>query len=268
MRQHSAEAVAKSIIEKCVPGVVAKFVQRQSHGEHDFDLFREDSKIGHMEVTRAMERGRQRDIAHINNLNVICPDLRYTWHIVPWPRPLIEKGEKVPRLPPIDKIGQDICSLLVKLENEGCLEFSADYYLRSATARRLVEELGIASGSCDSDSTGAGTVCMWYPRDDAAYQDPKYVLCAAQHEMEKPDNRKKLTGALAERHLFVMIDTMYYQPWYVINNCPPPNTSFQFDNDATHLWVAAWTPPDDWIVWSTTPNSSWRRDQVNLATAT
>ena len=113
---------------------------------------------------------------------------------------------------PINRIGNDVCSLLVELEKEGCVQFSAYFTSSSATVRRLVEDLGIDCGVCSSEATGVATVRMWYPSDDGAYQDPKYVLCAVRHEMEKPDNRKKLTSALAERHFFVMIDATYWQP--------------------------------------------------------
>lgn len=263
-------AVAKAIIERCAHGVFAKLVQRQDTGEWDFDLFRGDSKIGMVEVTQAADQGRRRDIAHIDDQDITCAELRHSWFITPRPRPLTDK-KKRGGLPPINKIRQDLCSSLVELEKEGCFKFSADRFQRSATAKRLVEKLGIDYGVCFPDSPATGMVHLTYPSDDPAHRDPEYVLCAVQREMEKSDNCRKLRSGrdnnLAERHFFVMIDEIScWQPWYAMNNCPPPATGFQFDNDATHLWVAATNHgrSTDWIVWSTMPAGSWQHHEIKL----
>lgn len=250
-----AEAAAKSIIERLIPGARMHYCDSQSLGEHDFDLEYPTGTRVPLEVTQSIDRAMKETCAAIRGSFVPRVLCKCDWYVYP--------GRDA-RINPIRK---RVDSYLAKIEAEGRTQFFAfTDSAKSPAVRKILLELGIEYGCVfkwKSPGIGIG------PPGDGGLVDPMLVNEAVEAEALKADNKRKLGAAAAsEKHLFVYVDYARTVISEAVNGEAPPAAGPKLPPEITHAWVATWAGDGGWhTVWHAQRGSSWTHmGQVNIET--
>ena len=255
-----AEAAAKSIVERLIPGARMHYRESQSLGEHDFDLVHPTGKRIPLEVTVATDEATEATRAAIRSPRrggSFIPRVHCArdWYI--YPR----------RHANINKIRKHVDSCLAALEAEGRTRFNAYIDAEEApSVFTILHELGIEHGSVVRWKSPGIAIPM---PGDGGVVDPALVNAAVETEALKADNQRKLRSAEGmEKHLFVYVTRTRHVLWVAVREGELPAAGPKLPPEITHVWVATWTGGCAWhTVWQAQRGFAWTHmGQVNVET--
>jgi hypothetical protein len=247
---------AERIVKAAMPDVTV--VQRDPGGgslqTHDFDLVRADGVVEAMEVTEATsEHLRNAEAARADQVPfgaLPAPGLKRTWHLITTPAtPFKRLGNCVPLLDQVEQAGLDRF-------------FASTDALRVPAVQDLAIRFGIEAGFGWAATTSPKLVPGLPSHLEEWVSDPndpgRWAREAGELEAHKADNMAKLTDSgVAERHLFVWVDSANSVPWNDLDRGDLPNRPPALPPAVTTLWVAAIDSGGRRIAWRVRPPGPW-----------
>jgi hypothetical protein len=227
-----------------------EYLESQSHGECDF-LLHINGESFPFEVTRATSERRQRLYAQILGsdgekqfLNRQCA--KYDWLVFP------------SHSADIRKLRKDVDAALAAIEAEGRTSFdiNADGGA-SAAVLRIWDDLRVEHG-VQMQWDPPGRIAIATPADGGTLSSDS-ILGAVEHELHKPDNRRKLGASRArERHLAVYLDDLGYLPQASMRHGLIPDAP-AMPPETTHLWVITNVGREpEYLVWRFDSATGWK----------
>jgi hypothetical protein len=227
-----SERVAKSVIESALPGSRMEFRAMQSKSQWDFDLWLPNGERTALEVTASTDRRYLQFLAVLGDESrggqfVSAERCQKDWWVHP------EEGAR------IDRIKRKLDEYLWPIEESGLAEFLApvDAYEQEAV-RRIWRDLRVDSGQ----------VVRWKPPrrigiaapGRGGFVDERHIARAVEKEAAKRDNIGKLEASgLAERHLFVFIDSSNHHAWGPMVSGMVPAAAPALPDAITHAWAVS-----------------------------
>ena len=222
-----AENLAKTIVESIDPDIALHFVEDQSHSVADFVINRSGKSTGILEVTLCT---REQAMALHNALK----DPRYAiidrkvcqsdWYIS------IRDGTR------LNQIGAKIEPHLRDLEIAG---IKRSYALAGSAKHPSIKALARLGVECAVQGNPQTPGLHFMRGTDAGWIDSSKVWEAADGELQKPDNLKKLRlpGA-TESHFFVLVSYLKGIEHSIMLDESPPSKSPALPRGITHVWIA------------------------------
>ena len=248
MKLKRSEQVAKYVIETIHEGARAEHLLQQSAGEYDIDLKYGDGTSAAVEVTSSTIEDLQQTLAEIGKQGccVRATACRNSWLVHPLPKARIKLIlEKVDRY-------------LSAIEAEGRTEFFAGHGQASSSVSQILHDLQIDEALTLQLPPPA---CIWVqgPSGQGSMVRPGDLQRAIEVEANKTDNRRKLEASgRAQRHLFVYVEPLNFEPWSaLINRCIPEQPPV-LPIEVTHVWAAAEVPDDGIVVWVAQRPNGWQ----------
>ena len=217
-------------------GTTVKFVESQSHGEHDFDVLDStQKKIGVVEVTAAIhERSKLSFEREKRQWPIQCPALQKGWLLMahnPDPRWVKNKGSK--HLAVFEENGLTEFDLRTQMSQNQAVAYAATKLNRN----------GIENGEAFDSPGNIGFLTSRGETSDAWIISHERVTEILIEALELPDNTAKLSatkhGASIDRHFFVEIDRHTHpaagSSMEAVN---PPSGPTDLKGRATHVWAA------------------------------
>lgn len=248
-----AEAVAKNVLERSLPGSRMEYRRSQSNGEHDFDLHHPD---GIVEVTCSIDRTLQGTWASILGKDnrggrIEAQFCKKSWAINPsWNAPISEIRKNVDRY-------------LAAVEEASILRFDGATG-SDPSVQRIITDLRVTSGSALPDWIKPTCILIGLP-GPAGRIAANTPIEAAEQEARKPDNRRKLGARIGVgRHLavyapitslasFALVD---FEPPQGVANLPPEVSDVRIFTESGRT--------REYVMWRSSTASRWQKSVLAL----
>lgn len=246
------ETLAVRVVERLLAGSRMRFVETQSHGEHDFNLVLAAGDIVPLEVTEVASAEWRAMSAALDKTRFIPRRLcQNDWRVTP------EPGSNVKRL--VAKLDASLAAI----EAEGITKFFASRHASESSAvRRIWEDLGITAGGVLPTSRPGISIGL-PPRGGLI--SSRFAIEAAEHAAWRDDNRRKLRSHASGRgDLFVWISDDHKDAWMGMTERSPTHVP-SLPEEVSCLWLATLTPGGaEFIVWRT-DGQEWRCDRFSAS---
>ena len=204
----------------------------QSNREWDFDLRLPDGELAALEVTASADQRHLQFLAVLGDERrggqfVGAERCQRDWWVHP------EEGAR------IDRIREKVDEYLQPIEESGLAKFFSPTDAHDHEGvRRIWRDLHIE----------AGQVVRWKPPGRigiaapgrGGWVDGDYISRAVQKEANKRDNSEKLDASgLAQRHLFVFVDSSNHYAWGPMVRGMVPAAAPDLPEAITHAWAVS-----------------------------